>query len=249
MRNNGVIDRNFMIGVVVALTCAGAGLATVRQLRPRPVVLPPVPVLASRVQAQEILPPPRPLVAPVAPPIAPSEPTPLPKPALQLQRLAHKTSQRPKTVDPTAATVRVRPASTGVVVDAASGGGAAAQSAIAAPIAPLNNLSAGAGQPVPVAVVFDADEVDSLPVAQVQPAPHYPHWARQLGETATVIASFVVTAAGKVERLSVRVTAGDPRFAAEVGLALAQWRFEPARRAGVAVAVNVEQQFHFDLQP
>ena len=238
-----------MIGVVVALTCAGAGFATVCQLRPRPAVLPPVPVLASRVQAQEILPPARPLVAPIAPPIAPIEPKPLPQPVSPPERLVHKPSQRAKTVDPTAPTVSERPASADVVVDAATGRGGAGQSAIAAPIAPLPTLGAGAGQPVPVAAVFDADEVDSLPEAQVQPAPHYPHWARQLGETATVVASFVVTAAGTVERLSVRVTTGDQRFAAEVRLALAQWRFEPARRAGVAVAVNVEQQFHFDLQP
>jgi len=105
------------------------------------------------------------------------------------------------------------------------------------------------GAPLPHDTVYGADSVDTQPEPLDQPAPEYPSWARSAGEAAVVVARFVVTAQGGVADVQVRVTEGDPRFAAAVRAALAQWRFRPATKAGIAVAVRAEQEFRFDLLP
>ncbi len=120
---------------------------------------------------------------------------------------------------------------------------------IGAPIAPLPQTSGPAGTPLPLDAVYSADAVDTQPEALEQPSPQYPDWARAASETAVVLARFVITAQGGVADAQIRVTEGDPRFAAPVRTALGRWRFRPAAKAGLPVAVRAEQEFRFDLQP
>ena len=78
--------------------------------------------------------------------------------------------------------------------------------------------------------------------------PHYPVDERDRGVEGSVWASFVVTAHGIVEDKTIQVIfATSPNFARAVRNAVPHFRFDPARRGGVAIPKRVVMPFVFQL--
>lgn len=246
LRPDRFIDRNFAVGLGVSLALAGVLGAVTLRLRPRPLVLPPVPVYAGVVVPTE---PPAPQRPPPTPPVpvaaavvpTPAAPTPRARPATpRANRPAARFVAPAAPVDAPA---------TGPGQVAVATTPAPAQAGVGAQIAPLPQPMGPPGAPLPNDAVYSAGDVDRQPEPLEQPAPDYPAWARATGETAVAVAQFVITATGSVIDIRVRVTEGDPRFAAPVRAALGRWQFRPAARQGLPVAVRAEQIFQFELQP
>jgi iron complex outermembrane recepter protein len=82
---------------------------------------------------------------------------------------------------------------------------------------------------------------------QLQPA-HYPPSALARREAATVVLLVTVGVEGDVTDIEVAESAG-AEFDRAARDALARWRFEPARRDGVAVPARISVPFHFDPPP
>ena len=79
------------------------------------------------------------------------------------------------------------------------------------------------------------------------PRPDYPWIARERGEQGRVVVRVSVSDAGRAERVEVARSSGHERLDRAALAALAQWRFEPARRAGRAVPGTVEVPVTFKL--
>lgn len=81
------------------------------------------------------------------------------------------------------------------------------------------------------------------------PAPRYPEALRAMGVEGVVVVEYVVSAAGRVERESVRPIGGaHPLFVAAVRQALERARFAPALVGGRTVRQLVRQEFVFGLR-
>ena len=78
--------------------------------------------------------------------------------------------------------------------------------------------------------------------------PRYPMLARSRGEEGVVLISAEVLANGKVGRLGIKKTSGYRLLDQSALEAVKNWRFEPARRMGMPVAVWVEIPVRFALR-
>lgn len=77
--------------------------------------------------------------------------------------------------------------------------------------------------------------------------PIYPLALRLTGVTGKVTLQFVVDTAGRVQKIQT-ISATHPLLAERATAAVAQWRFEAARKDGRAVNCNVQLEFPFELR-
>jgi len=86
-----------------------------------------------------------------------------------------------------------------------------------------------------------------LPQYLRNPAPVYPHLARERGEEGTVVLDVEVLPSGRCGALRVLQSSGHPLLDEAALRAVRRWRFKPATRWGQAVAVWVEIPITFRL--
>lgn len=90
-------------------------------------------------------------------------------------------------------------------------------------------------------------DVEAEPRADNEP-PLYPEEARRRGHAGTVIVLAEVAADGLVLAVSLQEPSPHPELNREALRAVRRWRFEPARRGGVAVAIATPVTVVFRLQ-
>ena len=117
----------------------------------------------------------------------------------------------------------------------------------AAPATPLVPEPAASDAPSPD--LADAAFVPASPAVGRNHEPRYPASARRQGVQGTVTVALEIDAAGAVTAAKVAVSSGNLLLDGEAVRCLRQWRFEPARRLGVAVASRLDQQVVFRLVP
>lgn len=116
----------------------------------------------------------------------------------------------------------------------------------AEPVAPLPDLK----EPDPVTVITPQQRgalTEVLPGYLRNPPPVYPVRARQLGYEGTAMLEVEVTPAGRCGALRIARSSGHAMLDEAAASAIRRWRFKPARRGGVPVAVWVEIPVTFRL--
>jgi protein TonB len=83
--------------------------------------------------------------------------------------------------------------------------------------------------------------------ADLSPVPSYPARARRLGLEGSVVLLVSVGADGAVAKVSIASSSGHEELDRAAAEAVALWRFEPARRDGLAVAYDVRLPVEFRL--
>ncbi len=235
------MDRNLLVGTLVALTLAALLALAVRSL-PVHVFRLPVPVAAPRASSAWA----EPRDIDWRPRAAPAAAAPVPAAVAQALEAPGKSRAR-------------APAPAGLTVPAGARGAvavpvAAAGEAVAAPAA----VAAGAGGAPAAAVagpaatgaadaVYGPGDVDVPPAPLAFAQPRFPAAAEQLGLAADVLVSFVVDIDGHVSQIDARCAACDASFLRAARAAARTWRFTPARLHGQPVRVRVEQPLHFEL--
>jgi len=116
----------------------------------------------------------------------------------------------------------------------------------AAPAAAPSPLPPAEPAPSPAAPEALPD-VDAEPRADNEP-PRYPEEARRRGQEGTVVVLAEVGADGLVVAVSLQTPSPHPELNREALRAVRRWRFEPARRGGVAVAVATPVVVVFRLE-
>jgi RNA polymerase sigma factor (sigma-70 family) len=97
----------------------------------------------------------------------------------------------------------------------------------------------------PPASSLPMGELDHPPTSTVRKAPAYPAALRAAGIQGSVVVSFVIDTAGKVQDArAVQSTHHDFEEAAIA--AIKEWQFEPGRKGGRAVNTRVSQQLRFE---
>lgn len=86
-----------------------------------------------------------------------------------------------------------------------------------------------------------------LPQVVAQPAPDYSVDLRREGVEGQVVVSFVVTAAGEVSH-PVIVSSTDPRLGRPTLVALRNWKYRPATKAGVPVPTRVIETVQYQIR-
>jgi hypothetical protein len=89
-------------------------------------------------------------------------------------------------------------------------------------------------------------DFDSPPVLVQGNAPDFPRVLHQPLDGGQAQVHFVVTPAGTADQISAE-SPGDWRFAGFAGLAVQDWHFEPAKKAGTAVAAHCSMKL--DIVP
>jgi len=89
-------------------------------------------------------------------------------------------------------------------------------------------------------------ENDVAPVSIAMGAPQYPAAAKAAGVEGTVVVKYVVTETGAVT--GVQVVRGPPELHAACIAAVQAWRFKPALRDGVPIAVSRVARFPFRIK-
>lgn len=79
-------------------------------------------------------------------------------------------------------------------------------------------------------------------------SPEYPHSARRRGLAGTVVLHLEIGDDGRTRQARVARSSGYDVLDAAALEAARSWRFEPARRAGVAIAAVVEAPVRFRLR-
>lgn len=94
---------------------------------------------------------------------------------------------------------------------------------------------------------FTADTVEQAPVVRKTASLDYPAFARKKGIAGYVLFSLLISPSGKVEKHQI-IESSPPGVFDQVALAsVRQWKFDPGRDRGQAVAVWVEQKVSFSL--
>jgi protein TonB len=79
--------------------------------------------------------------------------------------------------------------------------------------------------------------------------PPYPKRAERNGWEGTVLLSLTINASGEVEKVEIVKTSGYELLDHQARTSVSAWRFKPARRNGVAIAVTVQQPIIFRPAP
>lgn len=185
----------------------------------------PVPKEIARAEAE-------PKSAP--PPVSPAEPPPpqtLAKPApLRPPPAAEPATAQPRAKPPQLAApsraVSVRPAAKPTATDVAS-----AETA--------NDAAPGAGQP--------ATPPRYGLGSAANPLPRYPEVARERGWEGVVVLTVAVSVSGTPDSVAVTRSSGHSALDQAALDAVRRWRFEPARRIGIAIAGTVSVPIRFRL--
>ncbi|MBU2500666.1 energy transducer TonB [bacterium] len=95
--------------------------------------------------------------------------------------------------------------------------------------------------------IFDSVDLDQAPQAVVKVPPEFPYKAREQGIEGYVAVKFLVRADGTVGNVNVLKSKPKGQFEEAVRRALLQWKFQPGRIGGEAVASWVVTTIRFDL--
>jgi len=115
----------------------------------------------------------------------------------------------------------------------------------AAPAAPAPPPPQESG---PVEAAEEAAEIImARPLYRENPPPPYPPTARQRLYQGTVILAVLVNEQGRVEDLAVAISSGHPLLDRAARNGVRDWRFEPGRRNGKAIAMWVQVPVRFSL--
>jgi len=79
--------------------------------------------------------------------------------------------------------------------------------------------------------------------------PPYPRRAERNGWEGTVLLSLTINASGEVEKVGIVKTSGYELLDHQARESVSAWRFKPARRNGIAIAVTVQQPIIFRPTP
>jgi protein TonB len=113
----------------------------------------------------------------------------------------------------------------------------------AAPSAPARRSPASAPAAAPAPLVPPRYAAAGL----ANPAPQYPYLARRRGVEGQVVLRVMVGPDGAATSVSVARPSGHRLLDDAASAAIAKWRFEPARRAGLPVAATVDVPVTFRL--
>lgn len=102
-------------------------------------------------------------------------------------------------------------------------------------------------EPQPVGGDQAAEEVPAAPDETTNQPPKYPLESRRRGEQGTVTVELEIDAEGRVAAARIARSSGYVRLDRAALVALRSWRFAPATRLGVAVALKLEQRVQFCL--
>jgi protein TonB len=91
-------------------------------------------------------------------------------------------------------------------------------------------------------------DVDVIPQSVFSPSPNYPAAALQARREGRVVLRVRVAADGQVSRIGILTSSGDGSLDAAARSAVSRWRFEPARRAGIAVATEIAVPIRFEIR-
>jgi TonB family protein len=75
--------------------------------------------------------------------------------------------------------------------------------------------------------------------------PPYPKRAERNGWAGTVLLNLFINANGEVEKVEIAKTSGYELLDSQALASVSAWRFKPARRKGIAIAVAVQQPIIF----
>jgi protein TonB len=98
------------------------------------------------------------------------------------------------------------------------------------------------------ASVFELSDVDQTPQPMIQLQPLYPAHARMRQIEGEVTVEFIVTPKGHTDGIVVLSSEPGEMFRRAAIRAVERWRFRPAQRGGVPVAVRVRQRIRFQLE-
>jgi len=118
-------------------------------------------------------------------------------------------------------------------------------SPILAPAPPPPPEPVAAAEPPPPPAAFTSPVFDAAYLRN--PLPPYPLVSRRLKEQGRVILRVRVSAAGTAEEVQVRTSSGYLRLDQSAREAVSHWKFEPARRGGVAITEWVLVPIPFEL--
>jgi protein TonB len=88
----------------------------------------------------------------------------------------------------------------------------------------------------------------SPPVALDTGRPAYPEISRRRGQEGTVLLELSVDANGRVAEVRIVESSGFSALDAAATEALRDWRFRPAQRGGVPIAVSIIHPVHFRIE-
>lgn len=210
----------------------------------------PVPAATERPTAEPEPP------APAPPPAAsPALPRPEPEAASEIRPESFKTAVAEPTPEPEPPPIPPRPEREPVPAaqpepelppQRATTAAPEPTSPAAAPPAPA---PASPQEPGPVVAAEEAAEVImARPLYRENPPPPYPPAARQRLYQGTVLLAVLVNAQGRVENLEVATSSGHPLLDRAALNGVQDWRFEPGRRNGQAVAMWVQVPIRFSLE-
>jgi protein TonB len=129
--------------------------------------------------------------------------------------------------------------------DAAGSSGAGEADGEGVPSARPKVASEGRAQEATKIVVATSSRV----VALEAPPPAYPRLSLRAGEEGSVLCRLSISALGQVSSVEILESSGHARLDEAARGALLQWRFEPRRDAGLAVATTLEHRVIFRLDP
>ncbi|PTX91788.1 TonB family protein [Opitutus sp. ER46] len=119
------------------------------------------------------------------------------------------------------------------------------QAASDARMAAITRTTAGSAV-VLTGQLYDLAALSVKPNATFRSPPSYPVELRKLGITGEAMMDFVVDASGAVQNLRA-IKATHPEFAEAAVAAVQNWRFEPGRKDGAAVATHMQMPVRFTL--
>ena len=79
--------------------------------------------------------------------------------------------------------------------------------------------------------------------------PPYPKWAERNGWEGTVLLTLSIDANGEVQKLEIAKSSGYELLDQQARKSVSAWRFKPARRNGMTIAVTVQQPVIFRSTP
>jgi len=116
-----------------------------------------------------------------------------------------------------------------------------------AKLRPASSAPAGTGKAAPPHAPLRTGVSPASSAGLGNPPPAYPWIARQRGEEGRVVLEVEVTSEGRARAVRIKRTSGSNRLDRAAVAAVQDWRFAPARRAGLAISGRIDVPITFRL--
>jgi protein TonB len=220
--------RGGLLGIVLVLHGVAMALKPTASVRlEKPLMVHFIEPSPKSLEIAELAPEPLPVAAlPPPPALSPPEPLPEPKPEPPTPRPKPKPVPQPEPASPPLETTESSaPAPDGAIVAALPEPAPAPRSENTASAATAGR---GDGEESAIVARFDAGYLRN-------PKPPYPPQSRRLGEEGKVVLRALVSQDGEALEVQLHASSGSGRLDESALKTVRQWKFIPARRAGVAV--------------